>query len=88
MYYGVMVAHMRLRTSLSPTPVCNACETCQITERRNLKILLLVTDLECRTLALTTDAEAKLWLSLSAKQCRNLCPGPPHACIPVFEYVP
>ena len=88
MYYRVMVAHMRLRTSLSPTPVCNACETCQITERRNVKILLLVTDLECRTLALTADAEAKLWLSLSAKQCRNLCPGPPHACVPVFEYVP
>ena len=83
-----MVAHMRLRTSLSPKPVCNACETYQITERRNLKILLLVTDLECRTLALTTDAEAKLWLSLSAKQCQNLCPEPPHACVPVFEYVP
>ena len=34
----------------------DAFETCQISERMNLKILLLVTDHEFRTLALITNA--------------------------------
>ena len=39
--------------------------------------MLLVTEHEFVTLDITANAETKLWLSLSAKWCRNLCSGLP-----------